>query len=84
MKTDIQYKGAAGDAGNDLLDQSSSMMMSMNRQEESSNVLNESPIRSTKMSPDQNLPYTVTSPVLSGDPDMERRKVNEINNIIYF
>jgi hypothetical protein len=60
------------------------MMMSMNRQEESSNVLNESPIRSTKMSPCQNQPYTVTSPILSADPEIERRKVNEINNLIYF
>lgn len=55
-KTEIQYKGAAGDAGNDLLDQSSSNMMSSNapnRHEDSTRALNESSkARSTKITPD--------------------------------
>jgi len=42
-KTDIQNKGAVGDAGNDLLDQSSSMMVSQNRNGEESSKLQTDP-----------------------------------------
>ena len=41
-KTEIQYKGAAGDAGNDLLDQSSSMMISRGREDSSKLITGQS------------------------------------------
>lgn len=83
-KTDIQYRGAAGDAGNDLLDQSSSNMVSQYRQDESSKVLmeNSSNNKSTKDMPNFNGDCLITSP-LGENIDFDA-KIKNPGDIVYF
>jgi hypothetical protein len=48
-------------------------------------VLNDSPVcRSTKITPDGNQAYMITSPFLSGEHENESKRVENIKNILYF